>query len=80
MSEGRLNYMFHLGGVILALLTVGCVFTVPYYIFFFAHRGVKKETCLAAKDGFGLHSFVCPMQATQFCLWFNYMWYLPRSP
>lgn len=33
MSEGRLNAMFHLGGVILALLTVSSVFTVPYYIF-----------------------------------------------
>lgn len=79
LSESTFNYMFQLGGIILALLTVGNVFTVLYCIFLCPQRSGKKS-CLVVKDGFSLHTFVCPMQEAQFCLWFNYMWYLPRNP
>lgn len=56
LSESRFNYMFQLGGTILAPLTVDNVFTVLYCIFL-CPQGREKKSCLVVKDGFSLHTF-----------------------
>lgn len=47
--------MFQPGGIILAPLTVGNVFTVLYCIFLCPQRSEKKS-CLVVKNGFSLHA------------------------